>query len=282
LILPVLASRINNGIVFHQPATIAEAVSLKQTLGEHARFVAGGTDIVVLMNHGRFRPEHIIDLTHIPSLFSVRRSNGRYELGGNVSFSRCAALPVPCLAGAALSVGGPGIRNMGTLAGNLASASPAADGATALLALEAELELTGPRGRRRLPIDRFFLDYRKTALAQDELITRIRIPSSWQSVWAKTGKRAAVNISVVAAAVARPPGGSPRIALASVAPTPIRCSRAEEFLESEGTSAPAIREAAALAAAETRPVSDHRASAEYRRHIAGVLVRRLLEELCLP
>jgi len=176
-------------------------------------------------------------------------------------------------------VGGPGIRELGTIAGNLATASPAGDGSTALLALDAEVELTSVRGVRRLPLNKFFSGYRKTALATDEMITKVFIPANYKSDWAKMGKRGAVNISVVAAAVAITPKNEVRIALASVAPTPIRCHQAERFLAENGLSAAAIRRAAEVVRGEIKPITDHRASADYKVHLSGVMVRRLLENL---
>lgn len=265
--------------MFYQPKDIQEALGLKAKLKEHGAFIAGGTDIVVLLNHGKVAPENFIDLTHIPELSTIHRHNGTLELAGNVTYAQCGRLPVRCLAQASLSVGGPGIRELGTLAGNLATASPAGDGSTALLALDAEVELTSVRGARRLPLDEFFLSYRKTALAPDEMITKVLIPTNYQSDWAKNGKRGAVNISVVAAAVAITPKKHVRIALASVAATPIRCYKAEKFLAQNGLSAGTIRQAAELVRGEIKPITDHRASADYKIHLSGVMVRRLLENL---
>src|SRR5437870_678969 len=151
------------------------------------------------MNAGKATPENFIDLTHVPELRAINRRNGTIELAGNVTHAQCGRLPVKCLAQASLSVGGPGIRELGTLAGNLATASPAGDGSTALLALDAEVELTSVRGMRKLPLEKFFLSYRKTALAPDEMITKVSLPANYRSDWLKNGKHGAVNISVVAA-----------------------------------------------------------------------------------
>jgi CO/xanthine dehydrogenase FAD-binding subunit len=261
--------------VFYQPKSIGEALERKAELKERGTFIAGGTDIVVLMNAGKAAPENFIDLTHIPELRAINKRNGTIELAGNVTYARCGKLPVRCLAQASLSVGGPGIRELGTIAGNLATASPAGDGSTALLALDAEVELTSVRGTRRLPLDKFFLSYRKTALAPDEMITKVIIPANYKSDWAKNGKRGAVNISIVAAAVAITPKKEVRIALASVAPTPVRCYKAEAAF----TKGADIRQVAEIVRGEIKPITDHRASADYKVHLAGVMVRRLLENL---
>ncbi len=268
--------------MFYQPKVIEEALGLKAELKERGTFLAGGTDVVVLMNHGKPAPENFIDLTHIPELRSIHRHNGTIELAGNVTYAQAGKLPIRCLAQAALSVGGPGIRELGTLAGNLATASPAGDGSTALLALDAELEISNVRGARRLPLDKFFLAYRKTALAADEMITKIIVPTNYKSDWLKNGKRGAVNISIVAAAVAITPKKEVRIALASVAPVPMRCYKAEKFLTENGLNASTIRQVAEIVRGEIKPITDHRASADYKIHLSGVMVRRLLENLVKP
>jgi CO/xanthine dehydrogenase FAD-binding subunit len=265
--------------VFYQPKSIGEALELKAELKESGAFIAGGTDLVVLMNRGIRPTQHFVDLTHIKELTTIDKRNGTLELAGNVTFAQAGKLPIRCLAQASLSVGGPGIRELGTLAGNLATASPAGDGSTALLALGAEVELSSVRGVRRLPLDKFFLGYRKTALAPDEMITKICIPTNYKTDWAKNGKRGAVNISVVATAVAITPKKEVRIALASVAPTPVCCHKAGEFLTKNGLGAESIRQAAEIVRSEIKPITDHRASADYKVHLAGVMVRRSLENL---
>ena len=263
--------------MFYQPVSIEEALELKSRLLERARFVAGGTDLVVLLNHGSPAPGHIIDLSRIRALRKIRRRDGSIEAGSCVTFQQCIHLPVECLAAAAASVGGPGIREMGTLGGNLATASPAGDGSTALLSLDAELELASAGSKRRIAVDKFFLDYRRTDLGDHEMIRSIRFPAAKRSRWAKVGKRGAVNISIVAASAAMATDGKVRLALASVAPTPMRCYRTEDFLDRHGLRLETIEEAASIARSEVRPITDHRASAEYKRHLTGVLVRRLLE-----
>jgi CO/xanthine dehydrogenase FAD-binding subunit len=265
--------------VFYQPKDIQEALGLKAELKERGTFIAGGTDIVVLMNHGKAAPENFIDLTHIPELRAIHRHNGTLEMAGNVTHAQAGKLPMRCLALASLSVGGPGIRELGTLAGNLATASPAGDGCAALLALDAEVELTSVRGARRLALDKFFLGYRKTALAPDEMITKVIVPTNYKSDWSKNGKRGAMNISIVAAAVAITPKNEARIALASVAATTIRCYKAEKFLAENGLNTDTIQQVADIVRGEIKPITDHRASADYKVHLSGVMVRRLLENL---
>jgi CO/xanthine dehydrogenase FAD-binding subunit len=228
------------------------------------------------MNAGKAAPENFIDLSHIPELRAIARRNGTIELTGNVTHAQCGKLPVKCLSLASLSVGGPGIRELGTIAGNIATASPAGDGSTALLALDAEVELTSLRSVRTMPLEKFFVSYRKTTLAPDEMITKVSVPANYKSDWLKNGKRGAMNISVVAAAVAITPKKEVRIALASVAAFPMRCHKAEAAF-AKGADA---RQVAEAVRGEIKPITDHRASADYKTHLAGVMVRRLLENLC--
>lgn len=267
--------------MFFQPRTVEEALELKAFHSQSAQFISGGTDLVVLMNQGKIKPDYLIDLSHLSPLRRVASSNGVLELGGAVTYARCISLPAICLSEAAASVGGPGIRELGTLAGNLATASPAGDGSTALLALDAQVELRSSRATRIIPMTDFFKGYRRTALASGEMISRILIPTGHRSAWMKIGKRSAMNISVAAAAVAITPAGQVRIALASVAPTPVRCYQAEEYLRQKGLDDATIDVAAQMIKQEISPISDHRASADYRTHIAGILVGRLLRRLTI-
>ncbi|UCG33064.1 MAG: FAD binding domain-containing protein [Phycisphaerales bacterium] len=276
--------------MFYQPTDMAEALRLRAELGPEVVTVCGGTDVVVAMNHGVARPEAFLDLSRVAGRDSVERVNGIYLLGGGVTFAQMAKLPVRALAEAARSVGGPQIRNVGTIAGNLGTASPAGDGSVALLALDAEVELSHvERGSRWVRLEEFFLDYKRTALQPDELITRVRFPSDFESVWYKIGKRGAVNISIVCCAIGRSPAGAYRIALGSVGPVPMRAMEAEAVLNGDSTDAAhravayladeVIERAAEAAELEAAPIDDQRSSARYREAMCRVLVRRLLREL---
>jgi len=164
--------------VFYQPKDIQKALELKAELQETRRFPCrGATDLVVLMNHGKAAPENFIDLTHIHELRAIHKHNGTLELAGNVTHAQTGKLPIHCLAQASLSVGGPGIRELGTIAGNLATASPAGDGSAALLALDGEVEINQRSRLATAAARKFFLGYRKTALAPDEMITKVIIPT---------------------------------------------------------------------------------------------------------
>lgn len=295
-------------LMFYQPRSLDEALALKSRLGPDATFIAGGTDVIVLLNHGRLPAKAYIDLTHVPGQDFIESSavapptapndrsakkgaqaSATYRAGGGATFAQLGKLPVRSLAEASLSVGGPQIRNRGTIAGNIASASPAGDGSTALLALDAVVEMRSTRGSREIPLREFFLDYRKTALAPEEMITAVRFAGDWQTGWYKLGKRGAMNISLVCCAVGLSPEGKFQVAFGSVGPYPLVAPKTEEFLTSglkhgrkkKSLDAKTIDEAAKLACEEVRPIDDFRGSATYRRAMSGVLLKKALRQMGL-
>jgi xanthine dehydrogenase small subunit len=257
-----------------------EALRTRGEMGADLVPIAGGTDIVVVLNRTTTGPKHFLDLTHVTSYADLRRDNGTWRLGGGATFSQLGRLPVRALADAAMTVGGPAIRNRATIAGNLGTASPAGDGCVALLAVDAEVELThASRGRRVIPIEQYFTGFRQSALLSDELITAVRLPADWRTAWYKIGKRGSINISLVCCAIGVSPAGGVRIAFGCVAPTVVRAKRAEAIIEKDDWSDAAIEAAAQAAMQDVSPIDDHRASASYRRAMCGVLARRLLRQL---
>lgn len=266
--------------MFFQPHDMREALLLRAEMGGDAVPVAGGTDIAVALNRQGKAPKHFLDLTHVAGYPDVRGEDGAWVCSAGATFTQLSKLPLRALAEAARSVGGPAIRNRATIGGNLGTASPAGDGCTALLALDAQVELThASRGPRLIPIDEYFTGYRRTALLADELITRIRVPADWRSAWYKIGKRSAINISVVCCAVGMSPEGLARIAFGCVAPTVVRARKAEAIIEKSGLDDDAVEAAAAAAMGEVSPIDDHRASGGYRRAMCGVVLQRLLRQL---
>lgn len=266
--------------MFCQPHTIEEALAVRAQMGGEVTPIAGGTDIVVAMNRQANGPKHFLDLTHVEGYSDVGRDDGNWSLAGGATFTALGRTPVRALAQAAMTVGGPAIRNCGTIAGNLGTASPAGDGCVALLAMDAVVELAhAERGKRVIPIDEYFTGFRQTALVADELITRVRFSSDWRTAWYKIGKRGSINISLVCCAVGISPGGWVRISFGCVAPTVIRARAAEAIVEKDGLTDGAIEAAADSATREVSPIDDHRASAAYRRAMCGVLTKRLLHQL---
>jgi CO/xanthine dehydrogenase FAD-binding subunit len=259
--------------------------------------VAGCTDLMVGTPAGgettlkgrttEGRATGILDLQRIPELRGIRTTPEGLDVGAAVTFTELRESPdvagmCPILAEAAAVVGGWQIQNRATIGGNIANASPAGDSLPVLLALDARIVATGPKGTREVPYDRFHVSYRQTALFPGELIVRILIPDRRGSVqrFRKIGTREAQAISkVVVALSARLEGGTIaelRLAAGSVAPTPVRLANAERA----GTGKPATDETAALvartAAAEVQPIDDVRSSAAYRAFALQRVVRRMV------
>jgi CO/xanthine dehydrogenase FAD-binding subunit len=268
--------------------TLAEALA---ALAEEpaSMVLAGGTDAMVEINSGHRRPGSVIAVGRIPELrtWSHDGSTGTLRIGAGITYAELESEPflhwVPALSQAARTVGSPQIRHAATLGGNIATCSPAGDGLPVLAALDAVIHLVSATGSRSLPFDQFMTGPKRTALVPGELIEAASLPvfGGWQG-YAKVGVRNAMVISNAGACLAVDDAGGVRLALGSVGPTIIRCTDAESFAATvvDHTNR-AVRDADAvefgrLAAAASRPIDDHRSTADYRRHAVAVLARRLL------
>jgi carbon-monoxide dehydrogenase medium subunit len=275
---------------YHEPGSVADAVALAARFGAEGRFLAGGTDLIVQIERRRAAPRHVIGLGRVPGMADID-ANGRIQMGARVTHRSIERSPafagaLRCLVEGAEVIGGHQVRNVGTVGGNLANASPAADLAPCLLAADGAVTLLGPGGERTLPVDRFLLGPNQTARRPDELMMWVSVPSPSRhtaSAFLKAGRRRAMEISVVCVAVRLTLDSSrercldARVALGAVAPTAIRVSAAERALEGQPVGADAFRRAAEAAQAAASPIDDVRASAAFRLHLVGVLVRRALE-----
>lgn len=244
-----------------------------------ALLLAGGTDVMVGVNFGETWPDHVIGLRRVQELteWDDRR------IGAGVTYRRLERGPLEALAQLSRTVGSPQIRNAGTIGGNLGTASPAGDALPFLAAVDASVELASVNGRRTVPWREFLVGVKRNARAANEVIVAAVLPDELpeRQAFAKVGIRNAMVISTVAACLTRSRDGTTTIALGSVAPTTIRAPRAEEMISAERVPSPAaITEFGRLVSEEIKPITDHRSTAEYRRHAAGVLARRLLER-CL-
>jgi carbon-monoxide dehydrogenase medium subunit len=275
---------------YHEPGRLADAVALAARFGAEGSFLAGGTDLIVHIERGRAAPRHVIGLGRVPGLSDIA-SNGQVHLGARVTHRSIERSPVfagalRCLVEGAEVIGGHQVRNVGTVGGNLANASPAADLAPCLLAVDGAVMLLGPDGERLLPVEQFLLGPNQTARRPDELLTRVTCPSpppDTATAFLKAGRRRAMEISVACVAArltldaARERCLEARVALGAVAPTAIRAHAAERALEGQSVGPDVFRRAAEAAQAASSPIDDVRASAAFRRHLVGVLVRRALE-----
>jgi len=271
---------------FYRPGSVREALRLLQNGKNRARIVAGGTDLVVEADR---TIRVLIDITHA-GLSYIRRKGKACVIGATTTMATIENSPaIRALAGgvlarAAATCGSVQIRNMATLGGNLANGSPAADTAAVLLALDAEVVLADARGRRQIPLVDFYSGPRKSA-AGKVLIVEVAIPAlprggRWS--FQKLG-RTENDISLVNAAAGLQLDSKGRvrwvrIALGAVAPRPMRAVNAEKLLVGRQVDESALAEVCDEAAREARPITDVRASAEYRRETSRVLVRRALEE----
>jgi carbon-monoxide dehydrogenase medium subunit len=277
-------------LAYHRPTSAAGAVALAARFGPDARFLAGGTDLIVQMTRGRLAPRHLIDLQDVPGLDAIA-VDGAVALGAAVThraIETTAAFEgaLRCLIEGAEVIGGHQVRNVGTVGGNLVNASPAADLNPCLLALDGHVTLLGPGGERTLAVGEFLRGPNETARRPDELLTRVTMPAvppRSATAFLKAGRRRAMEISVVcvAARLTLDAAGErcvdARIALGAVAPTTVRARAAERLLDGRPATAETFREAARAAQAACAPIDDVRASAGFRRHLTAVLVRRALE-----
>jgi CO/xanthine dehydrogenase FAD-binding subunit len=254
------------------PRSLDEALRAKAELPD-ARFVQGGTDVLVELNFDRSRPPALINLNEVAELRGWSRENGTVTLRAGLTFTEAMAQPLagllPALAEASRTVGSPQIRNRGTIGGNLGTASPAGDALPPLLVERAEVELASVRGTRRLPVQDFLLGVKRSALADDELIVAVHLrPSGATQTFMKVGPRNAMVIAVCSLALTVDRAqGELRAAFGSAAPVATLVTGAVEDAD---------RFPDAVAAA-TAPIDDVRGSAAYRRHALRVLTARALE-----
>jgi CO/xanthine dehydrogenase FAD-binding subunit len=272
------------------PTSLAEAFRVIASLPH--RPVAGGTDLLVQINGEMGEPpERIIDLWRLDELRGIAVSDGALVIGALTTYTQIrqsadVAEHLPALAEAAATIGAAQIQNRGTLGGNAVNASPAGDTLPILLATDAELVVASARGERTVPVAEFWPGYRKTALAADELLLRIRFPVSpnRRVRFRKVGTRRAHAISKVVMALAwdahahDPRWHDVRVALGSVAATPVRAGATEAVLEGCTPTAEIADAGAAALAGELSPIDDVRSTADYRRLVASRVLHRLIRD----
>ncbi len=272
--------------VYLAPESLEEAAALKLEHDDKAIFMAGATDVIIRLRDHLIAPDYVIDLKNIPDLDGITFSESSgLHIGALATMTQIATNEhvlrhYPYLAEAASYVGGRQIRNRATCVGNIVNASPLADTATPLYCHNAVVELFGLPGKREVPIQEFILFVRKVALRPGELVTGIRVPylPDATGVFRKVARRNEVDLSTVCGTVLRA-NGEYRIAMGSVAPTPLRLPKTEALLGGKPLSDALIAEAAVLAATEVSPIDDVRADRQYRLDIVSYLVRDGLSKL---
>ena len=266
------------------PSSLTEATQLLSNNPE-AHLLTGGTDMMVEVNFNHRHPETVISLRKVPEFqqWSVDTASGFVHIGSSVPYATMEhgdlAKALPALAEAARTVGSPQIRAAGSIGGNLGTCSPAGDSLPVLCALDAVVHLQSTTASRSVSFAEFMVGPKRNSRMANEIITGVSIPltNGWQG-YAKVGVRNAMVISVASVCLAIH-DGKVRVALGSVGPTIIRCSESEAWINSvglENVDQTIVKEFGERVRAESRPIDDHRSTAEYRRHAVGVLAARLL------
>jgi aerobic carbon-monoxide dehydrogenase medium subunit len=271
------------------PESIDDCLRALAQKGADTKVLAGGTDLLPQLKNGLLKPARVIDLSGISRLRALEPANGRGLRVGAAVTARTLELDATVrgryrsLAESGALVGSVQVRNLATLGGNLCNAAPSADMAPPLLALDAEAVIVGQKGERRVPIAAFFTGVRRTVLAPDELLVELVVPAPGPHSgghYLRHTPRRELDIAVVGVAsqltLANGVCTRARIALAAVAPVPLRATAAEQSLEGQAVTSERIARAADLAVEVARPISDQRGSAEFRRHLVRVLTRRTL------
>jgi len=270
------------------PRSVDEALKVLKDRGSDAKLLAGGTDLLPQLKNGLIKPACVIDLSGVERVRALQGDASGLRVGAAVSaraLERHAAARATytSLSESAALVGSVQVRNLATLGGNLCNAAPSADMAPPLLALEAEAVIVGPKGERRVPLATFFTGVRRTVLAPDELLLEIVVPAPGPRSggnYLRHTPRRELDIAVVGVAsqltLSNGVCSKARIALAAVAPTPVRATAAEQALEGQPVTPEAIERAAELAVGVAKPISDQRGSADYRLHLVRVLTGRTL------
>ncbi len=270
------------------PETLREAIRTLTEEHTDAILLAGGTDVLVRMKRGEINPPVLLNLKRIGGLDRIERSDGGLTLGALTTIACVERSPLvrqshPVLAQSAAVLGSPSIRHLATLGGNVGRASPAADTVPALIVQKARVLLEGPLGKREMEIEGFFKGPGQTWLSPGEIITSIYLPDpapGTGATYVKLGRREGGDCALVGVAASLALSGSKvidaRLALASVAPVPLRARNAEDVLLSGSINEERLKEAARVSSQDSSPISDLRAGAEYRRQMVEVLTYRAL------
>jgi aerobic carbon-monoxide dehydrogenase medium subunit len=272
-----------------RPKTLPEAIAFLQQYGDDAKILSGGQSLIPMMKFRLARPGHLVDINRISGLSYIKEEGGYLKIGGLVREAELEDSPLirqkyPILFDTSRVIADPQVRNMATLAGNLAHGDPANDHPATMMALGAEVVAVGPQGERVIPVNGFFITLFTTDLRHDEIVTEIRIPippprsgGAYLKLERKVGDFAT---AAVAAQVTVDVGGicqKAGIALTNVGATPIKAAKAEEFLQGKKFDETSITQAAQLAAEAAQPSSDLRGPEEYKRGLVKELTRRALK-----
>ena len=275
---------------YQEPTTLKKAFGLMEKYGDDGRVIAGGTSLIIMMRQRLLTPKIVISLGRIPKFDRITytaKEGLRIGAGArhrDIELSPAVQKHYPLLHETFRKVAQPRIRNMGTVGGNLAVGDPLTDPGASLIALDAEVTLTSSKGQRTLPLDEFFIDYYQTALEPGELLTEIHVPPPQRPGWShiKFTPRSIEDFATVGVAITLKANNGTcddiRIGLNSVASTIVHAKKAEEVLRGKTITDAALQEMGEVASTECDPTDDNRGSAEYKREMVKVLVRRAAKE----
>lgn len=276
---------------YYAPESIKDAFRLLMEQGSSAVVMAGGTDILLKIRRGFLKAKAVIDLQKIKGMNRISFEEGKgLTIGAMARLADVEVHPIikekyPAVADAARATANVQIRNMGTMAGNLCNAAPSADNAPVLIAMGAEVTLAGIKGQRQLPIDEFFKGPGLTAIGEGEILTSIHVPMPPRGSgvsYKHISPRGKVDISAVGVGVMLTMNGDiceeTKIALGAVAPIPMRAIKAEKVIKGGRISADLLKKAGLEASQECKPITDVRATAEYRKKMVEVLTIRAIDE----
>jgi len=271
-----------------RPTTIPEAIALLQQHGEDAKILSGGQSLIPMMKLRIARPAYVVDINRISGLSYIKEEGGFLKVGGltreaELEASSLIRSKYPILMDTTHVIADPQIRNLATVAGNLAHGDPANDHPATMLALGAQVVATGSGGERVIPIEEFFVSLFTTALQQGEILTEIRIPvppahssGAYFKLERKVGDFATAAVAVQMTLDEKSVVQRVGIGLTNVGPTPIKAKKAEDFLRGKKPDPPNVEQAARLAADEAQPSSDLRGPAEYKKGLVKELATRSL------
>ena len=275
---------------YEAPSTLDEALALLDKYGEEAKILAGGHSLLPMMKLRFAQPETLIDINNIPGLAYIREEGGYLKIGAltreaDLEHSDVIRARYPIFTDASKLIADPQVRNMGTVGGNIAHGDAANDHPAVMLALRAEVVITGPEGQRTVPIDEFFYGFYMTAVQQGEILTEIQIPvppkgsgNAYHKLERKVGDYATAGVAVQLTIDDNGICTAAGIGLTNVNPTPLRAERSEQVLVGQKLTDKIIAEAAQYASEDCNPSSDLRGDEDYKRHVVGVLVKRMIHK----
>ncbi len=275
---------------YEAPATLAEALNLLEEHGDDAKILAGGHSLIPMMKLRFAEPEVLIDINNIPGLSYIKEEGGYLQIGAltreaDLEHSDVIKSKYPIFSDATKLIADPQVRNMGTIGGNLAHGDAANDHPAVMMALNAQIEITGKEGTRTVGIDEFFFGFYSTAVEENEILTGIKIPvpaagsgNAYHKLERKVGDYATAGVAVQITLDNTGTVTYVGIGLTNVNPVPLRAKRSEEALLGKKLTEATIAEAAQYASEDCNPSTDLRGSVEYKRAMVGVLTKRMIQK----